>query len=85
MDLLQIIGIVVAVWIALSALIVAVTVAAGRADRRDRRFGGIGAKAARAALPGQQRSRFRTRRAAPVAQRSAPDQRAQAAMRAAIR
>ncbi|HEY6544177.1 MAG TPA: hypothetical protein VIZ64_04730 [Dokdonella sp.] len=84
MDLLQIIGIIVAVWIVLSALIVAVTVAAGRADRRDRRFGGVGAKSASAAIAGQQTARFRTRRA-PVAQRSAPDQRAQTAMRAAIR
>lgn len=87
MDLLQIIGIIAIVWIAVSALVVALATAAGRADTRERSLR-LAARASLAdRLPETRSARARTRfvrrsqRAAAVAeQQSVPP-----GVRAAIR
>jgi hypothetical protein len=61
MDLLQIIGIVAIAWIAVSALVVALTSAAGRADSRERSLR-LAARASLADnLPETRSARARTR------------------------
>ncbi len=68
MDLLQIIGIVAIAWIAVSALVVALTAAAGRADTRERSLR-IAARALSDTRGARARTRFvrRSQHAATVA------------------
>ncbi|MDW5594382.1 hypothetical protein VSS74_08545 [Conexibacter stalactiti] len=80
--MLQIIGIVAIAWLAISALVVAIAVAAGRADRGQQQV--AVSTATRTQLRGPQISRTKTRHARAAA-RTASDHRMRPGMRAAIR
>lgn len=80
--MLQIIGIVAIAWLAISALVVAIAVAAGRADRSQQQV--AVSSTARRQLRGLQIARAKTRHARSAA-RTAADHRMRPGMRAAIR
>ncbi|HST38125.1 MAG TPA: hypothetical protein VLK58_01385 [Conexibacter sp.] len=80
--MLQIIGVVAIAWLAISALVVAIAVAAGRADRSQKKI--AVSTTARTHLRGLQITRAKTRHARAAA-RTASDHRMQPGMRAAIR
>lgn len=79
--MLQIIGIVAIAWLAISALVMAIAIAAGRADRSHQQ---VAVSTARTQLRGLQIARAKTRHARSAA-RTAADHRMRTGMRAAIR